>query len=95
MENMIKDFLDKIQSADENKKRKWLLISTTILVIGVGYLWLGYFNNLIGKFSGSQVQTAESVGGFSFLETMKAGLATTYDVVRSVFDRPKEYLIKP
>ncbi|TSC81703.1 MAG: hypothetical protein G01um101420_900 [Parcubacteria group bacterium Gr01-1014_20] len=92
---MFKDFLEKIQGADEGRKRKWLLISTTILVIGVGYLWLGYFNNLIGKFSGTQVQTAESVGGFSFVETMKAGLATIYDVVKSVFDRPKDYLIKP
>ncbi len=92
---MFKDFLEKIQSADENRKRRWLVISTTVLVIGVGFLWLGYFNNLVGKFSGSQVPTAERVDGFSFLETMKAGFATIYDVIKAVFDKPKDYLIKP
>lgn len=92
---MFKDFLEKVRSADEDKKRKWLLVSTTILVIGVGYLWLGYFSNLIGKFSGTQIQTTERASGFSFLETMKAGLATIYDAAKSIFDRPKDYIIKP
>lgn len=92
---MFKEFLEKIQAADEDRKRRWVFISTVIIIIGVGYLWLGYFNNLLGRLGQNQPQEVERVSGFSFLETMKIGVATIVDALKSVLNHPKSYIIKP
>ena len=45
------NFLEKLQSAPEPTKRRWLVAATAVLMIAVIYVWLAYFNNLITAFS--------------------------------------------
>ena len=72
-----------------------MVVFTVIIMIVVVYVWLGYFNNLIASLSGPQVAETERVEGFSFWQTMRAGMAAIYDNVSGIFSAPKEYKIKP
>ncbi len=45
------NFLEKLQSASEPAKRRWLVVITAVLMVVVIYVWLAYFNNLIAAFS--------------------------------------------
>ena len=93
---MFKEFIEKLQAADEGRKRKWMIISTTIVMAVVIYVWLGYFNNLIARLSQPVLpQSPEVVRKPSFLETMKTGAAAIYEVFSRLVKAPKEYIIKP
>ncbi len=66
-----KKFIKKIQNSDENIKKKWLIVSSTISIILVIGLWLVYMNwtlNLPDK----TVQKQESETGF--WQIFKTGL---------------------
>jgi len=55
-----KSFLDELQSLSEATKKKVVIIATAVLMIGVVYLWLGYFNGLVA--GGSQQQQTAANG---------------------------------
>ncbi len=42
-----KSFLEELRSLDEATKRKVAVVATAILMIGVVYVWVGYFNGLV------------------------------------------------
>lgn len=93
---MFKEFIEKLQAADEGHKRKWMIASTAIAMALVVYIWLGYFNSLIVGFSQPALpQSSQVVRKPSFLETMKAGTAAIYEVFSGLVNAPKEYIIKP
>jgi hypothetical protein len=59
-----KSFLDELQSLGEATKKKVVVVATAILMIGVVYLWLGYFNGLVAGGSAQPTQVADGdVGG--------------------------------
>ena len=84
------NFLTKIQSSDEDTKKRWMVVSTTVIMVVVIYFWLAYFNSLVVGFSGQAMpaQPADTEGSGStpltpssitFLDTMKNGAAIIYD----------------
>ena len=96
------NFLEKLQSSDERIKRRWLVGLTAIVMVGVVYVWLAYFNNLVAGLNAPGTETGEQVAGFSFLETLKRGTAVIYDVFSEklhvfakILEKPKEYIIQP
>jgi hypothetical protein len=82
-----KSFLDELQSLSEATKKKVVVVATAILMVGVVYLWLGYFNGLVADGDvGGQAQTAQqnpsdtnsanaANGGSSFVQNFKNGMA--------------------
>lgn len=108
---MFRNFLEKLQSASNEKKKIWMILFTSIAMVIVVFLWLMYFNNLVASLSRpsnlakAQPQdnaTATKSRDFSFVETMKNSTAIVFgflgdrfnDLVK-IFEKPKEYIIKP
>src|ERR1700690_1254962 len=96
-------FLEKLQSADEATKRRWMILSTIIIMVMVIYVWMAYFNNLVAGFSQAQQPSAgSSAGGFTFWQTMKNGTAILYRGLSGAFhslgnilNSPREFIVKP
>ncbi|MBI2033619.1 MAG: hypothetical protein HYT13_00765 [Candidatus Liptonbacteria bacterium] len=96
------NFLEKLQSSDERIKRRWLIGLTAIVVVGVVYVWLAYFNNLLAGFNAPPQEISQPKGSFSFLATLKRGAAVIYDVFSEklqvfgkILEKPREYIIQP
>ena len=95
---MFRKFLEKLQSSDDQTKKRWMVGSTTVIIAIVIYVWIGYFNNLIFTLSSPQESPLQKTEGFSFLETAKNAAAAVFDTAKSlvenVLSRPGEYIIK-
>ena len=96
------NFLEKLQSSDERIKRRWLIGLTAIVMVGVVYVWLAYFNNLVAGFQAPPPEISQPEAGFSFLDTLKKGAAVIYDVFSEklqvfakILEKPREYIIQP
>jgi len=99
MLDSIKNFLEKLQNADDNRKTKWMVIGTAVITIFVIFIWLKYFNSLISP-QGKEQNTQSPAA--SFWETFKNGASVIYDgakdQIQNAQDKiksPKEYDIKP
>lgn len=100
-----KNFLERLQSADEATKKRWLIVSAAVIMAIVIYVWLAYFNNLVAGFSesGQPVQAdSGGEGGVTFWQTMKNGLSVTFHGFTSglhglgnILQAPREYIINP
>lgn len=88
-----KNFLEKLQSAPETIKRRWIIGAAAVIMAIVIYVWLAYFNNLIiAGLSKSAVPYASSgqvpaeslpgagAGSTSFLQTLKDATANLYNI---------------
>ena len=96
------NFLEKLQASEERIKKRWLIGLTAIVMVGVVYVWLAYFNNLVAGFEAPPAEINQPKGGFSFLETLKRGAAVIYDVFSdklqafaNILEKPREYIIQP
>ncbi len=74
-------FLERLQSVEERVKRRWIIWSSTIIMLLVVYFWLAYFNNLVATFSSAPPTAQEGKIGFSFAQTMKNGTAILYEAM--------------
>jgi hypothetical protein len=97
------NFLKRLQSADESTKTRWLVVLTIIIMAGVIYVWLAYFNNLVASFSQplplGQVQASP---GITFWDAAKNSVANLYGIftdklraLGNILQAPREYIIKP
>ena len=97
------DFLEKLQSADETTKKRWLVASTSVIMVVVVALWLAYFNTLLTSFTPTPPpEVINEEAGFTFLETLGNGAAVVYQSVGDAIGRavsfitaPRSYLITP
>ena len=94
--------MEKLQSSDEGTKRRWLVGITAVVMVGVVYVWLAYFNNLVVGLNAPPQEISQLKTGFSFLETLKKGAAVIYDVFSEklqvfakILEKPREYIIQP
>lgn len=92
-----KNFLERLQSADEATKRRWTIGITAVVMLVVIYVWLAYFNNLVVGFSESQPG-----GGTDFLSALKGGtsffsseMANTLHALGNILSSPRDYIINP
>ena len=100
-----KTFLERLQSADESVKQRWLVGSAAVIMAIVVFLWLAYFNSLIiGPQSAALVQgdTGTEGSGATFFGTMKHGTSIIYNgflgklhALGNILGAPREYIIKP
>ena len=89
-------FLEKIQSADEPKKRRWMVVITAVAMMIVVFVWLAYFNNLLQGVGGAEPEVKGGPGSeFSFLSTISGGAEVIFDVLIGLFSSPREYIINP
>ena len=95
------NFLERLRSSGESTKRGWMIASTIIVMVVVVYVWLAYFNNLVGSFSEPE-PTAAPGGDFTFWRSMKNGAAIVYgtfvDKIRAlgeILKAPREYMVSP
>jgi hypothetical protein len=71
-----KSFLDELQSLNETTKKKVAVVATAVLMIGVVYLWLGYFNGVVADDQAQQQTTAQqNPTGPSFAQNFQKGVA--------------------
>ena len=98
-----KNFLEKLQSADESIKKRWMIILTIIVMTVVVYVWIAYFNNLIVSMSMSQqIVSSPPADSGSLWQTAKNGMASLYGIfidkvhgLGQILQAPREYIIKP
>ena len=71
-------------------------------MVGVVYVWLAYFNNLVAGLEAPPREIGQGESNFSFLETLKKGAAVIYDVfsekllgLGKILEKPREYIIQP
>jgi hypothetical protein len=87
------NFLQKLQSAPEPTKRRWIMAITAVVMVAVIYVWLAYFNSLItAGFSQPAIPSVNSgqvpaepapsagVGSASFWQKLKNATANLYNV---------------
>lgn len=103
------NFLEKIQAADSQTKRRVLFISSCFVMVVVVYAWLAYFNSLVTGYAipapaldDTSVAAAPPPQSSSFLNTMERGSAVIGEQFMRVFrigfrilQGPREYTIKP
>lgn len=96
-------FLERLQNADEDRKERWLIISSIIAGVIVIILWVKYFVTIanIGS-AGEPAVAAEGTRGFGFSETMRSGMRIiaegVWQKIRSfseALQTPREYIVKP
>jgi hypothetical protein len=97
-----KSFLERLQSADEAKKRRWMIASTVIVMVIVIYVWLAYFNNLIAGMSEPRQVSAAPADDRSLWQIAEGNLSSLggslLDKARGlsqILQAPREYIINP
>lgn len=100
-ENEQKNWIEKIQSIDEDRKRRWMVLIAIIIMIVVIFIWLRYFNILVSM-NAPEPSPVPQNGGFSFWQTAKGGATMIYQSIISgiknlfaAFGSSKSYEIKP
>jgi hypothetical protein len=97
---MLKEFLEKIQNADESVKKRWLVILSAICMLVIILVWLKYFAFITRPLG----NLSQGGGGeeFSFWETMTTGVSVLGNKFLSalqsfgrILSAPRSYLIKP
>lgn len=88
-------FLERLQSADNETKRRWMVGAVIVFMIIVVYLWLAYFNNIVASSNTVPSVAGETRTSFSFLDTMRRGTAVVSDSLKGLFGKSKEIVITP
>ncbi len=97
----MKNFLERLRSADERIKTGWLIALSAISMVIVVFVWVKYFNNLIME-SVSTRPVEEESRSFSFWQTMENGTAflrqDLSEKIRNfgaMLAAPRNYIIQP
>lgn len=88
------NLLEKLQSADQSVKKRWTVIISTIVMAGVLFVWIWYFNNLIASFNPEPVSAEESEQP-PFPVIMKRGAAMISGEIMGQARRLSEKLATP
>ncbi len=96
--NRAEELLRKIQSLDENSKRKVLVVSTVVIMAIVVFVWLAYFNSIVMPVgsgaadtslatapSSATTSTAQSPSGPGFWHTIGNGFSTAWEGFTGMF----------
>lgn len=100
------DFLNKIQEATPEIKRRWLFAVSALAMMVIVYFWTAYFNNLVTVFSPAQgqadIQSTTQGQNQSFFDTIKSGMSNLANKVKEgpqlflkLFKAEREYNITP
>ena len=81
----MKSFFEALQALDEATKRKVMVVATIVLMIGVVYVWLGYFNGLVAGSSQNGSSTATIANDF----------AGAVKGIGGAFQNPGQYTVGP
>lgn len=99
-----KNFLERLQAADDRTKKRWAFFATTVIMAGVMFVWLGYFNSLVSTPAAAEpVPQEEGLQyNLSFFETTGHGAVIIYQglleklkSIGNMFGSPKELIITP
>ncbi len=95
-------FIEKLQNSDEDTKKRWMFVLTSVSMAIVVFIWLGYFNNLVTGLSAPKADELSKEAGFSFIESAKMSASVVYgglvDKIHglgNILNAPREYIINP
>lgn len=95
------NFLKKLQESDDSVKKRWLILSSAVMMFIVLFVWLNYFNTLIQQ-AGAPAPTEQAEHGLTFWQTFKSGLkivsrgiAAKMESWFEILKSPKSYNIQP
>ena len=98
-------FLEKLRSADENTKTRWIIIITSVIMVIVVYVWLAYFNNLFATAfvpaetePNNQGKNATTDPPASLQQRAGALYQIFIDKIQAlgtILKTPREYIVKP
>ncbi|MEK7640936.1 MAG: hypothetical protein AAB389_02990 [Patescibacteria group bacterium] len=90
----VRNFVEKVQNSDETTKRFWVVVCSSISMLLVVSLWLGYMNVAITKIPGSNRQQATNSQQLitnNAEEVRKPGFFAVFTAgVKIIFDELKE-----
>ena len=95
-----KTFLEEIQSLDQATKQKVLIIASASIMAIIVFLWMAYFNTLIGGAPGiavvSQMAAPATVSAPSASgPSVWQDIAHEFNAIVNFFKSPRQYEIKP
>jgi hypothetical protein len=90
-----KSFLEEIQSLDESTKRRVGFVVTAVIMVGVVYLWLAYFNGVVASVSPAPVAAGQSQQGSSWFAMVGSNMAGAAQWIGRLFTSPGQYTIHP
>lgn len=90
-------FIEKLQGAPEAVKKRWMIVSTAVIMVVVIYFWLAYFNGLVSSLAPAQAplsvapaatgpssNSADAEGsGTTFWDAAKSSLGVLYEAAQS------------
>jgi hypothetical protein len=91
MEDNNKNFLRRIQNAEEGKKRKILITLSAVSILAVLFIWINAFSYIIKTQTGG----SQPKEGFSLGETFKGGAALVYDSMSGAMEGIKNKISPP
>ncbi len=82
---MKKNFLERLQAADERTKRRVVAVSSAVAMIVVVFLWFSYFNSIVRPEATVISGNGGEEGNFSFMDTIRHGMASVISGARELF----------
>lgn len=75
---MEKNFLERLQAADERTKRRVIVISSSVIMVAVVFVWFSYFNSIVMPDAAEVVVGSGEKENFSFVVTVRHGIANIF-----------------
>lgn len=83
-----------LQNAPETTKKRWLVGSSLVATMLVGWIWLAYFNTLIAP-PAPPLPQPSAADDFSFWQSVRSGTAFLFENVSDEMKRFFEFLQAP
>ena len=101
-----KGFIEELQGLEAPVKKRVLIVSTSIIMAVVVYVWLGYFNNIIANApaaalaeNATSTPTSSAPGFFDRIggggAYMLRAFGSWADSAANALKSPRQYIIKP
>ena len=93
----LKIFIQNLQAAEENKKKRWLFILSSAAMILVISAWLVYVNKTIvnlGALESTEPPTAPKTTEESFWQVFSTGIKTITDQIKNLIKTGREISIE-
>lgn len=95
-------FIEQLQSLNEPKKTKVLVVATIIVMAVVVYFWLGYFSSIVSSVPQPAVAAQDQSAPMAqqqaepgFFQRMGSGMAAMVRAFGNILEAPRKYIVQP
>lgn len=91
---MIRKFIEKLQNADEARKKRWLIgLSAAAMILIVG-LWVIYLNFVLDKIGEPKQEAPSAPSGAGFWQVMRTGAGKAINYITGIIGTERTITIE-